>query len=66
MRSVWEKSSAGPDRRTYELTGAGTDHLGELAGALTQTSALVDRFLSQYEDSGAARSGRRSPARRSG
>ena len=65
MRSVWEKSSSGPDRRTYELTRAGNDHLNEIASALVQTSQLVDAFLSRYEDSSTAQTGRRSRARRS-
>jgi len=64
VRSVWEKSSSGPDRRTYELTRAGNEHLNEIAGALVQTSQLVDVFLSRYEDSSTAPTGRRSRARR--
>lgn len=64
VRSVWEKSASGPDRRTYELTRAGNEHLEEIAGALMQTSQLVDAFLSRYEDSATAPSGRRSRARR--
>lgn len=64
VRSVWEKSSSGPDRRTYELTRAGNDHLDEIAGALIQTSQLVDAFLSRYEDSGAPPAARRARARR--
>jgi DNA-binding PadR family transcriptional regulator len=65
VRSVWEKSSSGPDRRTYELTRAGNDHLNEIAGALVQTSQLVDVFLSRYEDSSTAQTARRARARRS-
>jgi DNA-binding PadR family transcriptional regulator len=64
VRSVWEKSSSGPDRRTYELTRAGNDHLNEIARALVQTSHLVDTFLSRYEDSSPAQTGRRLRGRR--
>ena len=64
VRSSWEKSSSGPDRRTYELTRAGNEHLNEIAGALIQTSQLVDVFLSRYEDSSATPASRRSRARR--
>jgi DNA-binding PadR family transcriptional regulator len=64
VRSVWEKSSSGPDRRTYELTRAGDEHLNEIADTLLQTSRLVDMFLSRYERSATTAGGRRSRARR--
>jgi poly-beta-hydroxybutyrate-responsive repressor len=48
VRSVWEKSSSGPDRRTYELTRAGAEHLGEIAGALGETRDILNLFLARH------------------
>ena len=48
VRSAWEPSESGPDRRIYELTRAGMEELHEAAGALDHTRALLDRFASRY------------------
>ena len=48
VRSSWERSESGPDRRTYELTRPGMEHLHESAAALEATRGLLDLFLSRY------------------
>lgn len=48
VRSTWEKSSSGPDRRMYELTLAGTRVLHESAQALMTTDQVLNVFLSRY------------------
>ena len=50
VRSVWESSSAGPDRRIYELTRAGMGELHRNALALTRTDDLLRIFLSRYSE----------------
>ncbi len=50
VRSLWEKSGSGPDRRTYELTPAGTQSLHESAQALAATNELLVLFLSRHSD----------------
>ncbi len=65
MRSVWEKSSSGPDRRMYELTREGMETLHQSVTALKVTNELLDVFLSRYTEFGAVKPGRKSrpPAR---
>ncbi len=65
VRSVWEKSSSGPDRRTYELTPAGSESLHESAQALAATNELLAVFLARYSEFGAREPARRARARRS-
>ena len=48
VRSAWEPSGAGPDRRTYELTRRGMEELHDGAAALAATRELLDVFLSRY------------------
>ena len=48
VRSAWEASESGPDRRTYELTRAGMEHLHDAAAAIEGTRELLDVFLSRY------------------
>lgn len=48
VRSAWEPSSVGPARRIYELTRPGMVELHAAAGALGETAAVLDRFLSRY------------------
>src|SRR5687767_15380132 len=48
VRSVWEKSTSGPDRRMYELTRKGMEHLDESVTALKLTNELLGVFLSRY------------------
>jgi PadR family transcriptional regulator PadR len=50
VRSAWERSSAGPDRRIYGLTRAGTEQLHENAKALVSTTRMLESFLSRYEE----------------
>ncbi len=50
VRSAWEPSGSGPDRRTYELTRPGMEQLHEAAAALEATRGLLDVFLSRYEE----------------
>ena len=48
VQSSWEPSDTGPDRRTYELTRAGMEHLHDTAAGLEATRGLLDLFLSRY------------------
>jgi PadR family transcriptional regulator, regulatory protein PadR len=48
VRSAWEPSENGPDRRIYELTRAGMEELHATAAALGGTRELLDVFLSRY------------------
>jgi poly-beta-hydroxybutyrate-responsive repressor len=50
VRSVWEKSSSGPDRRMYELTRKGMEHLDDSVAALKLTHELLGVFLSRYSE----------------
>ncbi len=48
VRSAWEKSGSGPDRRIYALTRAGMEELHRAARALARTGETLDVFLSRY------------------
>lgn len=48
VRSAWEPSSEGPDRRIYTLTRAGMEELHRHAKALARTQETIDVFLSRY------------------
>ena len=48
VRSVWERSTQGPDRRAYEITRAGVEELHRHAQAIAEAHAAVDRFVSRY------------------
>ena len=50
VRSVWEKSKSGPDRRMYELTRAGMETLHGSAKDLKETGGILDVFLSRYSE----------------
>ena len=50
VRSVWEPSETGPDRRTYEITRAGMEELHRNAKAIAAGQQTVDAFLSRYEE----------------
>jgi poly-beta-hydroxybutyrate-responsive repressor len=50
VRSTWEASSSGPDRRIYELTREGAEELHGAAIALAEAGRLVDVFLMRYEE----------------
>jgi PadR family transcriptional regulator PadR len=50
LRSVWEKSTSGPDRRMYELTRAGMETLHASARDLMVTGGILNVFLSRYSE----------------
>lgn len=50
VRSVWEPSDNGPDRRTYEITRHGMEHLHETAKAIASGNQAVSAFLSRYQE----------------
>jgi len=50
VRSVWEKSTSGPDRRIYELTRLGMETLHVSAKDLMVTGGILSVFLSRYSE----------------
>ena len=48
VRSAWEDSDNGPDRRIYELTRAGREELHRSAKGLAAGRRTLDAFLSRY------------------
>jgi poly-beta-hydroxybutyrate-responsive repressor len=50
VRSVWEPSESGPDRRIYEITRAGMEELHRNAKAIAAGQETVAAFLSRYEE----------------
>jgi poly-beta-hydroxybutyrate-responsive repressor len=50
VSSSWQQSSAGPDRRIYELTRQGREDLHAQAKALAATSHTLQVFLSRYNE----------------
>ena len=50
VRSAWEPSGMGPDRRIYELTKAGVEELHLASKALAGTREKLGFFLSRYEE----------------
>ena len=50
VRSAWEPSEAGPDRRIYTLTRTGMEALHEQAKALTATADVLRTFVSRYSE----------------
>jgi poly-beta-hydroxybutyrate-responsive repressor len=48
VRSAWERSSSGPDRRMYELTRHGMEELHRAVGAIAGARDVLDVFLSRY------------------
>ena len=50
VRSVWEKSTSGPDRRMYELTRGGMETLHASAKDLMVTGGILSVFLSRYSE----------------
>ncbi len=63
VRSVWESSTSGPDRRMYELTRSGMEVLHESAEALLATDQILGVFLSRYSEFVALEPGKRLRAR---
>ena len=67
VRSAWEPSAAGPQRRIYEITRAGGEALHEHAQGLLVTAGVLGAFVSRYEEFVALSAGAASPRyRRSG
>jgi len=50
VHSAWEPSTAGPARRIYEITRAGSEVLHENAKALAATTQVLDAFVSRYSE----------------
>src|SRR3954462_9220524 len=50
VASVWEKSTAGPDRRMYELTREGMEELHDAVVGLKATGEILDLFISRYTE----------------
>lgn len=50
VRSAWERSSTGPDRRVYQLSRGGMEELHTSAKALAAGSDILRIFLSRYEE----------------
>jgi PadR family transcriptional regulator, regulatory protein PadR len=50
VRSAWEPSESGPDRRTYEITRKGGEELHRLATALSAGRETLEVFLSRYSE----------------
>ena len=53
VRSTWQTSAGGPDRRTYELTCAGEQRLRDAAGELQAMYTVLDAFLERCVESSA-------------
>lgn len=62
VRSSWEPSMTGPERRIYEITRAGGEELHRLAAALEAGRNRLDAFLSRYAEFVALRHERRRAA----
>jgi PadR family transcriptional regulator, regulatory protein PadR len=50
VRSAWEASPQGPDRRIYEITRAGAEELHAAALTVRQGAEVLERFVSRYEE----------------
>jgi poly-beta-hydroxybutyrate-responsive repressor len=64
VRSTWQSSSGGPDRRTYELTRAGEERLREAAEELQAMHVILDTFLCRCSDEHAGGASARSRSQR--
>jgi poly-beta-hydroxybutyrate-responsive repressor len=50
VRSAWEPSTEGPERRIYELTRAGMEELHSLAKSIAAAEEPLGRFLDRYRE----------------
>ncbi len=50
VRSKWQASETGPDRRTYEISRAGMEQLHRSAKLLVSLRETIADFLSRYEE----------------
>jgi PadR family transcriptional regulator PadR len=64
VRSVWQKSTSGPDRRMYELTREGMECLHESVSSLKATYEILGMFLSRYTEFVALRPAKKTRAPR--
>lgn len=49
VRSAWEPSTAGPARRTYELTDEGREWLHVVAGSLAEVTRSLTAYRRRYQ-----------------
>ncbi|MDQ3627488.1 MAG: helix-turn-helix transcriptional regulator [Actinomycetota bacterium] len=49
VRSTWEPSTAGPARRTYQLTDEGREWLHVFAGSLAQVARSLATYHGRYQ-----------------
>ena len=61
VRSAWQSSAGGPDRRTYELTPAGEERLLEAVAELQAMHEVLDRFLLRCADTASPDGPHRAP-----
>ena len=50
VRSAWQASAHGPDRRIYALTGRGMEALHQQVPALREGARVLERFVSRYAE----------------
>jgi PadR family transcriptional regulator PadR len=50
VRSAWERSASGPDRRIYSITKGGMEELHTAARSLARTRDTLDVFVSRYAE----------------
>jgi PadR family transcriptional regulator, regulatory protein PadR len=50
VRSSWDESGTGPDRRVYRVTRAGAEELNRSAQSLANVRGAVDAFLDRSEE----------------
>jgi PadR family transcriptional regulator len=50
VRSVWEPSDNGPDRRNYEISRKGMESLHAAAKSIASGHDAVSAFLSRYQE----------------
>lgn len=50
VRSAWERSTHGPDRRIYVVTSRGMEVLYEQVTGLRETAKVIDGLVSRYSE----------------
>jgi PadR family transcriptional regulator PadR len=50
VRSAWEPSESGPDRRTYSITRAGMQELHRYAKGIAAGQRVAATFMSRYQE----------------
>jgi PadR family transcriptional regulator PadR len=56
VRSAWEPSQTGPQRRIYQITRTGMEELHRRTGGIAAAHEVLESFLSRYEEFVALRS----------